>query len=583
MRRPVLLSAALLVLGGAVSARAQAPATELEFRRHVAQLVQGGRLAYDEGLLVRFQRVFAPEDLPPGLRGSAAVPARSATGLVIEYRSIRDGLPAPIVRQIDRYLGASAQGALSHETAHFRLTYDLTGPHAVDPADANGNGAPDYVERIGGWAEAAWGRLFDDAGFTRPSPASGKIPVSFREMQALGYTVLDGGEPRIILHRDYAGVPENRDPEGSANGAAKVSAAHELKHVSQWEASGWSEGGWLEADATWAEDFVFDATDDYLRELPHGSPVSHPDSWIAGGASYEDCLWQHLLAQRWGTVVLVDFFARRAQRSGESVLASFEHALARRGGNVGSAARELAVWSYFCGGNAVGRPAGFEEAAAYPTPPFAHSLAGPSETVTAALAGLGTHYVLVSSEQRHGKPFISFSSDRSAPFAVHAMTLAAGGARAVHVVPVGAPDAVPVEIPAEWSELPFLVVAVTNSGAAGRDDDYFLSVDDDHAVDANLPVSGFPFALEASRPNPFRDVTEISFSLPSDGPVRLAVYDVAGRLVQRLAEGERLPAGRHGRTWDGKDQSGRFAAPGVYYYRLEAGELFATRSLLLLR
>jgi hypothetical protein len=163
------------------------------------------------------------------------------------------------------------------------------------------------------------------------------------------------------------------------------------------------------------------------------------------------------------------------------------------------------------------------------------------------------------------------------------MTVAAGGARAVHAVPVGAPDAVPVEIPVEWAELPFLVVAVTNSGSAGRVDDYFLSVDDDHAVGANVPASGFPFVLEASRPNPFRDVTEISFSLPSDGPVRLAVYDVAGRLVQRLAEGQRLPAGRHARTWDGKDQSGRFAAPGVYYYRLEAGERFATRSLLLLR
>jgi hypothetical protein len=582
MRRPIVLSAALLVCG-ATSARAQAPAGELEFRRHVAQLVRSGRLAYDEGLLVRFQRVFAPDDLPPALRNHAAVPVRSATGLLIEYRSIRDGLPARVRDQIDRYIQGAAEPAFSHDTAHFRLAYDLAGPHAVDPADADLDGVPDHVERIGGWAETAWSRLFDEAGFAAPRPASGKVPISFREMEAFGFTVLDGGSPRIVLHRDYAEFPENRDPEGSAHGAAKVSAAHELKHVSQWESSGWTEGGWLEADATWAEDFVFDATDDYLRELPHGSPVSHPDAWIADGASYEDCLWQHLLAERHGAGVLAGFFARRAERPGESVLASFEHALVGHGSSVAAAGRELAVWSYFCGGNASARPAGFEEADAYPTPPFGQSLAGPEETVSAELSGLGTHYVFVSAEARHGRPSVSFSSDRTAPFALHAMTLAAGGARAVHEVPVGPPDAAPVEIPVEWAEMPFLVVAVTSLGAVSRVDGYFMSVDDDHAVGASLPGAGIPFALEASRPNPFRDVTEIAFSLPAESRVRLAVYDVAGRLVQRLAEGERLPAGRHARAWDGRDQSGRFAAPGVYYYRLEAEERFATRSLLLLR
>ena len=95
--------------------------------------------------------------------------------------------------------------------------------------------------------------------------------------------------------------------------------------------------------------------------------------------------------------------------------------------------------------------------------------------------------------------------------------------------------------------------------------------------------AGTPFSLEPNRPNPFRASTEISFSLPAERSVRLAVYDVGGRLVQQLVEGDRLGAGRHERRWGGLDQSGRFAAPGVYYYRLEAGEHSATRSLLLLR
>ena len=83
----------------------------------------------------------------------------------------------------------------------------------------------------------------------------------------------------------------SRWAEPSGSGAAKVTIAHELKHASQFTSSAWTEeAGWLEADATWAEDFVFDETDDYLRYLPYGSPVSHPDGWLP--VSYEDCLWQ---------------------------------------------------------------------------------------------------------------------------------------------------------------------------------------------------------------------------------------------------------------------------------------------------
>jgi len=577
MVRPSVLPAALLLATVAVPVRAEAPATELAFRRYVESLVAGGKLDWDEALLARFQRVFAPDELPPELRTPAVAPVKSATGLVMEYRSIREGLPPTIAALIEEYLsgGASAQ-TFSHATPHFVFTYELDGPNAVDPVDADVDGVPDFVERIGAWGETAWSRFFEDAGFAAPS---GRVPVSFREMEAFGYTLPEGVGTRIVLHRSYEGFPPNHDPEGSVRGAAKVTVAHELKHASQFEASAWSEGGWLEADATWAEDFVFDATDDYLRYLPEGSPVSHPDAWLADGASYEDCLWQHLLEQRHGVEALVAFFVRRAEHPGEAVPASFDQTLRARGSSLAAEGAELAVWSYFCGGNAAARPVGFEEAAAYPTPPFGGYLAQPGETVSATLPGLGTSYVFAGAEERYGRPIIALSAEQSASFALHAMTIDADGVRRVFAVPTSGIE--PAEIAVDWAEVPFLVVAVTHvgTGRAG----YFLSVDDAHAVGVDVAGPAVPFALEPNRPNPFRSSTEISFSLPAEAPVRLSVYDVAGRLVQRLVEGERLAAGRHDRRWDGLDQSGRLAAPGVYYYRLEAGERSATRSLLLLR
>jgi hypothetical protein len=76
--------------------------------------------------------------------------------------------------------------------------------------------------------------------------------------------------------------------------------------------------------------------------------------------------------------------------------------------------------------------------------------------------------------------------------------------------------------------------------------------------------------LWQNEPNPFNPRTTIRFYVPTAGPVHLAVYDVAGRLVRVLVAGER-PAGSQEAVWDGRDASGRSAPSGSYLARLEAG------------
>jgi len=84
----------------------------------------------------------------------------------------------------------------------------------------------------------------------------------------------------------------------------------------------------------------------------------------------------------------------------------------------------------------------------------------------------------------------------------------------------------------------------------------------------------------ASYPNPFNPKTTLSFALPADCRARLAVFDVRGRRLCVLADGP-LTAGEHAFTWDGTDDSGRQVAAGVYFARLEAGELAQSRKLVL--
>jgi hypothetical protein len=83
-------------------------------------------------------------------------------------------------------------------------------------------------------------------------------------------------------------------------------------------------------------------------------------------------------------------------------------------------------------------------------------------------------------------------------------------------------------------------------------------------------------------PNPFNPLTIIEYAVPTPGHVRLAIYDVHGRLVRKLAD-QRMDAGYHQVTWDGTNDQGRSIASGMYFYRAEIGEETKTRKMLLIR
>jgi|GEM_PF-5890390 len=88
------------------------------------------------------------------------------------------------------------------------------------------------------------------------------------------------------------------------------------------------------------------------------------------------------------------------------------------------------------------------------------------------------------------------------------------------------------------------------------------------------------FSLEANYPNPFNAGTVIRFALPSDSRVSLIVYDIAGRQVRTLVDGE-VRTGEHEIQWDGRDQTGTYAASGLYFCMLNCGEFSKTIRLVL--
>ena len=90
------------------------------------------------------------------------------------------------------------------------------------------------------------------------------------------------------------------------------------------------------------------------------------------------------------------------------------------------------------------------------------------------------------------------------------------------------------------------------------------------------------YRLAQNWPNPFNAATRIRFDLPVGGEVHLVVYTLSGQRVRTLVRGER-DAGTHTVVWDGRDEEGRGAASGIYFYRIEAGDFVSVRRMMLLR
>ncbi|MFH1845858.1 MAG: right-handed parallel beta-helix repeat-containing protein [bacterium] len=100
-----------------------------------------------------------------------------------------------------------------------------------------------------------------------------------------------------------------------------------------------------------------------------------------------------------------------------------------------------------------------------------------------------------------------------------------------------------------------------------------------------VPAARIPsfYALHQNHPNPFNPSTTIRYDLPRPCRVTLSIFDLSGRQVKVLKQGEQEGAGAWSVVWRGRDTAGRQVASGAYFYRLEAGKFVETRRMILLK
>jgi hypothetical protein len=471
--------AVLVALCGASIARGQsitagAPARSTLERIERAQA--GGTIDPSAAARAKLTFLFDRAHLDPAWRASEEPPARCATVVLDDLEQHASTFDAETRAWLDRItsIATPPSGSPTYETTHFRITWVTSGPDAPSLVDVSpANGVPDWVERTGDACEQAWATEVGTLGYTAPALPTGKnakYPVTYQAQDTYGYTLSLGGQlTQIVLRPNYDGFPYNTDPDGDEIGALRSTVAHELKHAIQRMYTPWTEGNWLELDATWMEDQVFDSSNDYYQFMRGpSSPFTAPlqSLLVGGGGSYQDCDWETYQGEKYGLDHLRRFWERRrAVAGGEPVLTTYEQNFLAAGTTFDVAFGEYSAWNFVCGDRAT--PGfGYEEAAAYPTTPAASvSESLPVPTTSFAVAGLAaaTHLVLNREGTLGGTPEFTFSGSPNFDWQVSVLCRFHSGAVSRIPVTLSSGMATVTLTGLDWAELDWAALVVANA------------------------------------------------------------------------------------------------------------------------
>ena len=88
--------------------------------------------------------------------------------------------------------------------------------------------------------------------------------------------------------------------------------------------------------------------------------------------------------------------------------------------------------------------------------------------------------------------------------------------------------------------------------------------------------------LQQNFPNPFNPVTNINYSLVEAGKVKIEIFNIKGEKIRTLVD-ENKNVGYHSAIWNGKDNSGKTVASGMYFYNMVTNEYHRIRKMILLK
>ena len=466
------------------------------------------------------------------------------------------------------------------DSGKFKIHYDRTGRNAVDSADDNNNGVPDYIEATASTLDAMWELQIDELGYMSP-PSDGTLgggpEIDIYVVDLSGSGVYGFAFPDEIgsVTTSYLEIDNNYTDSiyrvSRGLDALHVTLAHEFFHTIHYGYY-WGRDAvwWYEASGTWMEEIAFPEVDDYLQYLPsvlsapHRSidqvAFSNSDTFVYGIS-----LFAHFLYNFYGRDILLQLWTEIGN-SQSTQLPVFDRIIRRhpRGGNgLKDAIDEFSTWNYFTGSRF--QAGYYPEGLKYPDLRV-QSLSVPEDTVN-TVSGRVDHL---------GSAYFEFVPD-----------LRAGGIRLSVVSPRGEWTHKIIRITetdtdihratnreteiSDWNLSSKIVLVITSSEFRGLGFGYSLTVE----YNSRLSSVDRPtvFELGQNYPNPFAitplEATTIPFSLdqPSEETL-LSVFSISGDVVYSMDLGPKAP-GRYTVMWDGRNSDGMLVSSGTYYYVLK--------------
>ena len=524
-----------------------------------------------------------------------------------ELRSLGFNFDGPIVNRSSLDERAEASGLdETYDNGMFRYHYTTTGSNAVSTADTNSNSIPDYIEQMSAELNYVVAVELTMNSFTEPpsddwysanndNGGSGAYDVYVRNAGGgvYGYVQPEyyannntgnnehsSGVNEVNAFTSYMVMRHNYNGFGNTElENIQVTAAHEYFHAVQMGYDGWEENWVTEATAVQFEEIVYDEVNDCYQYMSSwfNSPqqslnLDSSNRWYGSFIFFEyvnSHLSDEAIREFWEQSITHDSYY------GDYSVQTLDEAFDDLGSSFAEMLNGMSVANRIMSSASAVSPWDYEEADSYSaslaTFDTVSYSAGTDETVTSTnLQENAAQYIRLNSAD----PVLATLTNDDGPdsyLELHAIMSYGDSAWTVW-------SGSPINIdPTDAYQVYFVVVSQND---AGSDFDYTLTfTDGEMSTEPEIPLH---FAVSNAYPNPFNPQTNINIDLAADQKVQVHIYDIQGRLVQTLYDGE-LNVGSHILTWDGSAMNGKAVPSGTYFVRLNGDGMENWQKVTLLK
>lgn len=234
-------------------------------------------------------------------------------------------------------------------TPHFCVHWVDEGIDAPQLTDADGNGVPDFVQRVESVAEHVYAIENVKLGWRKPKCDGERGGLTCRTDVYLdeiggalfGYAAPDREQatpahllPRrlhgyLVLDNDYG---PREFPGTTSEHDLEVTFAHEYDHILQFGYDAYQDSWFAESSAVWMEDQVYNGIDDYLRYVRRWVKLYDTPLTANSIKEYGSAVWNKWLAHRYGREIVRAAWARAVHtRPGGFSVAAYDSAIRAAG------------------------------------------------------------------------------------------------------------------------------------------------------------------------------------------------------------------------------------------------------------